>query len=206
MLSGQCVDDVWRDALHDLEVVAYQIITAHARFARLPRRDHDNVGTGSRTPVAAADDAGIGSENRARLVHVERDAGGFLIRDVDDDDVGQLFLRDGARHRRTDVSRASHNRHFSFHYDPLRRSATRRCVRKAGWDVRILRAMSRSSRAGYAQFLLKTLLKRGRRARESARDSEHFSGLHHRSASHDTRCVAHAHSDRRLYFLVIDDR
>ena len=39
----------------------------------------------------------------------------FVIGDVDDDDVGQFFLRDGARHRRADVARAADHRDFSIH-------------------------------------------------------------------------------------------
>ena len=42
-------------------------------------------------------------------------AGGLLIGDVDDDDVGQLLVGDAAGDRRADVARAAHHCHFAIH-------------------------------------------------------------------------------------------
>ena len=66
---------VRRDALHDLEVVAHQIVAAHRRLARLARRDHDDVRAGRGAPVGAADDADVRPDDRAGLVDVEGHAG-----------------------------------------------------------------------------------------------------------------------------------
>ena len=109
------LDDIWRDAIHDLEVVAHEVIAAHARLPRLSGRDDDDIGPGRGGPVVAADDAGIGPKDRTGLVHVERDACCLLVRDVDDDDVGQFLLCDGTRHRRTNVAGAADHRDFVFH-------------------------------------------------------------------------------------------
>jgi hypothetical protein len=49
---GTVLHEIRRDALHDLEVVAHEIVAAHPRLARLARRDHDDVGAGGRAPVA----------------------------------------------------------------------------------------------------------------------------------------------------------
>ena len=54
--------------------------------------------------VAGAHDARIGAVDRTGLENVERDAGGLLVGDVDDDDVRQLLLGDAARHGRADVA------------------------------------------------------------------------------------------------------
>ena len=53
--------------------------------------------------------------DRARLVDVERDARRLGLGDVDDDDVGELLLRDRARHRGADIACAADHRHFSIH-------------------------------------------------------------------------------------------
>jgi hypothetical protein len=45
------------DTLHDLEVVAHQIVAAHARLARLARRDDHDVGARGSGPVGAANEA-----------------------------------------------------------------------------------------------------------------------------------------------------
>ena len=57
----------------------------------------------------------VRSVHRARLENVERHTGGLLVGDVDDDDVGQLFLRDAARDRRADVSCSADDCDFAIH-------------------------------------------------------------------------------------------
>jgi hypothetical protein len=125
---GAVFHDSWRDALHDFEVVAHEIVAAHTRLSRLAGCDHHDVGPRCCAPVAAADDSRVGSEDRAGFVHVERNAGRLLIGNVDDDDVGQLLFRNGARDGRADVAGAADNRLFV----------------SCRFQAPILRAMSRS--------------------------------------------------------------
>ena len=137
--------EVRRDALHDLEVVAHEIVAAHARLARLARRDHDDVGAGRGTPVRAADEARVRSDDRTRLVDIERHPCGLLLGDVDDDDIGQLLLRDRSSHRHADVAGATDHCHFAIHAFLV--------------SLARLRSLSRSRASKYSQFLLKSLLK-----------------------------------------------
>ena len=65
--------------------------------------------------VGAADDAAVRPGDRARLEHVERDARGLLVGDVDDDDVGQLLVGDTAGDGRADVAGSTHHGHFAIH-------------------------------------------------------------------------------------------
>ena len=94
----------------------------------------------------AADHARVRSDDRTRLVDVERDARGLLLGDVDDDDVGQLLLRDRASHRHADVAGATYHCHFAIHAFLV--SLSRR--RPLSLSLAIV---------SYPQFLLKTLLK-----------------------------------------------
>ena len=73
---------------------------------------------------ANADHARRRAFDRARLVDVERDAGGLRVGNVDDHDVGELLLRDRTRHRCADVARTTDDRHFSIHHLTPIRSAS----------------------------------------------------------------------------------
>ena len=140
-------------------------------------------------------EARVRSDDRARLVDVERDARRLLLGDVDDDDIGQFLLRDGARHRHADVAGAAYHCHFAIHAVPR-------------LDSRRLRSLSRSiASAGYSQFLLKTLLKSTAATRPyRAHDPERFSGLHHRSATVTRPRTRVARSRDRAYTCSRDSR
>jgi hypothetical protein len=168
---------VGRDALHDLEVVAHEIVAAHARLARLARRDHDDVGPGRRVPVGAADQPRVAADDRTGLVDVERDARRLGLGDVDDDDVGEFLLRNGPGNRHTDVAGATNHGDFTIHAMP--RAPLR--IRN-GIPPRIVRSLSLGEVPQYPQLLLKTLCKTPRHDPGSAHDPERFSKLHHRSA------------------------
>ena len=112
---GRVLYDLLGDLLHDLVVHVQQIVAAHARLARHPRRDDDDVRVGALGVIAGAEHAGIGSPDRARLEHVERDAGRLLIRDIDHHDVGELLVGDAARHGRADVSGAADDCYLPIH-------------------------------------------------------------------------------------------
>jgi hypothetical protein len=114
--SGVCSTSF--GALHDVEVVADEVVAAHVRAARLARRDHHDVRTRRRRPVAPADDPHVGSDDGTRLVDVEADAGGFRFGNVDDHDIGQLFLGDLAGYGRAHVAGASYDCHFALHESP----------------------------------------------------------------------------------------
>ena len=85
-----------------------EVMTTTSELARLRRS--------RRPPITRA----VRSVDRARLEHVERDAGRLLIGDVDDDDVGQFLVGDAARHRRADVAGAADDCHFAIHVDAPR--------------------------------------------------------------------------------------
>ena len=68
--------------------------------------------------VVAADQPRVGSFDRAGLEHVERDARGLLVGDVDDHDVGQLLVGDGAGDRGADIAGAADDSDFPVHSLP----------------------------------------------------------------------------------------
>ena len=103
------------DRLHDFEIDVEQVVAAHAGLARQARRDDHDVGVGAFGVVAGADDARVAAPHRARLEHVERDARRLLVRDVDDDDVRELFVGDSPGHRGAHVARAADHCHFAIH-------------------------------------------------------------------------------------------
>ena len=63
----------------------------------------------------AADQARVGSLDRAGLEHVERDALGLRLGDVDDHDIGQFLVGDRARDGGPDVARAADDGDFPVH-------------------------------------------------------------------------------------------
>ena len=91
-----------------------------------PGRDDDDVGVGALGVVAGAHHARVRSPHRARLEHVERDAGRLLIGDVDDDDIGQLLVRDPARDRGSDISRSTDDCNFAIHRSAPSRRRTQK--------------------------------------------------------------------------------
>ena len=94
------LDDLLGDRLHDLVV---DVCSRSSRLMPGLRGTPDVMTTTSESAVcfqpssvaAVADDARVRPVDRARLEHVERDAGRLLIGDVDDDDVGQFLVGDG---------------------------------------------------------------------------------------------------------------
>src|SRR5688572_23953482 len=166
--------EVRRDALHDLEVVAHEIVAAHAGLARLAGCDDDDVGTGRCAPVATANQARVRSDDGTCLVDIKRDTRGLLIGDVDDHDVGQFLLRNRASHGHANVAGATYHCHFAIHAFLV--------------SLARLRSLSRSLASKYSQFLLKSLLKTSSVDAIVADDPECFSGLHHRSAN--VTCVS----------------
>src|SRR5688572_3411921 len=114
---GRMLDDLGGDVLHDLVIHVQQVVAAHAVLARHAGSDDDDVGVGAFGEILRADPdhARRRAFDRARFVNVERDAGGFRIRNVNDYDVSELFLRDRTRHRCADIARAANHRHFPIH-------------------------------------------------------------------------------------------
>jgi hypothetical protein len=112
-------DDLLGHRLHDRVVGLQQVVAAHARLARHTRGDdHDIRSGGLRPPLvggSVADHPGVGPLDGAGFQHVERDASRLLIRDVDDDDVGQLLVGDRSRDGRPDVARSPDHRDFTIH-------------------------------------------------------------------------------------------
>jgi hypothetical protein len=86
--------------------------------SEVSRGDHDDVRAGRRVPVGAADQSRVAADDRARLVDVERHTRRLRLGDVDDDDIGELLLRDGARNRHTDVAGATDHSDFAIHAMP----------------------------------------------------------------------------------------
>ena len=75
----------------------------------------DDVGVGALGVVAGAQDPCVRAPDRTRFEHVERNARRFLVGDVDDHHVCQLFVGDASRHGGAHVPRTANDRHFSIH-------------------------------------------------------------------------------------------
>jgi hypothetical protein len=88
-------------------------------LARHAGRDDHDVRPGRLLPsLIRCADAGhtrVRFLDRTRLEHVERHALGFLLRDVDDHDIGKLLVGDRPRNSRADVAGASNHGHFPIH-------------------------------------------------------------------------------------------
>ena len=63
------------------------------------------------TPITRAAEPSIGHDS----INVERDAGRFRVGNVNDNHVGELFLRDRTRYRRANIARSADHRHFPIH-------------------------------------------------------------------------------------------
>src|SRR5581483_1211229 len=83
-----------------------EVVAAHARRARPPGGDHDDVRALGLVVAVRPDDRGLVAEHGAGLVHVERLALGEVRDDVDEDDVCVVAPRDLLGARRADVSGA----------------------------------------------------------------------------------------------------
>ncbi len=112
---GRILHDLLGHRLHDLVVHVQQVVPAHARLARHARGNDHDVGVGAVGVVARAHHARIRSGNRTGLEDVECHARGFLISDVDDDDVREFLVGDAAGHRRSDIAGATHYGYFAIH-------------------------------------------------------------------------------------------
>jgi hypothetical protein len=118
------LDHLLGDLLHDLVVHVEQIVAAHARLARQSRGDHDDVRPGALGVVAGTEHPRVGPVNRTGLEHVERHPGGLLIGNIDNDDVGELLVRDAAGYGGTDVPRSPDHGYFAIHVRSLKLSTT----------------------------------------------------------------------------------
>src|SRR4029453_2068511 len=90
---GRIPGNLFGDLLHDFVVHVEQVVAAHARLPGYSGRDHDNIGAGALGVVTRTQHAGVRAPHRAGLEHVERNTGGFLIRDIYHDDGGKFFFR-----------------------------------------------------------------------------------------------------------------
>jgi hypothetical protein len=118
--------DLLGDRFHDPEVHVQQVVSAHPWLPRHAGRDHDHIRVGRLRVVGPANDAAVGTGDRARLEHVERDARGLRVGDIDDDDVGEFLVGDTAGDGRADIARAPHHGHFAIHSGSSKRSISER--------------------------------------------------------------------------------
>src|SRR5262249_44757767 len=78
--------------LHDFVVHVQQIVTAHARLARHTRCDHHDVGVRALGIITGPHRPAVRSPDGTCFEHVQCDARRLLIRNVDDNHVGQLLV------------------------------------------------------------------------------------------------------------------
>ncbi len=104
--SGECGRALLDDAAHDAGVLGEQVVAAHARLARQPGRDDDDVRAGRVGVVIRADDLHVVAHDRRRLGQVERLALGQTLDDVDQHHVGQAPLGDALRDGGADIAGA----------------------------------------------------------------------------------------------------
>ena len=119
MQLGECLTTSEVTAFMMPKLTFKQIVAAHPRLARHARRDDHDVGIGRLRVVAAANHAAVGAGDRAGLQDVERDPGRLLVGDIDDDDVGELFVGDAARHRGLRHCLRHQQRYFAIHLNLL---------------------------------------------------------------------------------------
>ena len=101
--SGECCDGRLDDRADDPGVRRHQLVAAHARLARDPGRDDDDVRARGVGVVVRAGDPRIVSDDRSGLREVETLALRQAVDDVDEDDVGEAGLGDALRGRRADI-------------------------------------------------------------------------------------------------------
>ena len=83
-----------RDALHDVEVVAHQVVAAHRGGARLARRDDNDVGVRGIGVILGADHIGVAFLDRHGFQQVQTFALGHAFNDVDQYDIREFFGSD----------------------------------------------------------------------------------------------------------------
>ncbi len=88
---GGILLDAGADLLHDLEVDADEIVTAHAGLARNAGGDDADAGALDIGVSVGALEVAIEAFDRARLGDVERFALGHAFRDVEENNVSEFF-------------------------------------------------------------------------------------------------------------------
>src|SRR5262249_16905644 len=106
-----------RHLLHDVVVDIQQVVAAHARLAWQTACDDDDVGVGAFGIITCPKHARIRAPDRARLEHVECDAGRLLVCDIDDHHIRALLVRHSASDGRTHVTGATDDCYFAIHVD-----------------------------------------------------------------------------------------
>src|SRR5207247_7282543 len=96
----------------DLLVRRHEVVAAHVAGAGDSCRDHDDVGPGAFLITGRANRVRLIAEHGARLVDVQRLAGGEPLLDVDEHDVGVVAARELLRAGGADVPRAD-DRHLA---------------------------------------------------------------------------------------------
>ena len=104
--SGERCGDLLGHALDDLLVRREQVVAAHARLARKPGGDHDDVGAGRLVVAVGAGDVRLVADDRPGLVEVERLALRHALDDVHEHDVGVVALGEPLCGGRADVAGA----------------------------------------------------------------------------------------------------
>ena len=120
------------DGPDDPGVLGQQVVAAHARLAREPGGDDDDVGAGGVGVVVRAGDPGVVADDRGGLGEVEALALRQALDDVDEDDVGEAGLGDALRGRRADVAGADDGDLVAGHAAPAHLRSGRTLGTSAG--------------------------------------------------------------------------
>ena len=103
----RCVGgDPFADRLHDLQVDAEQIVTAHAGLARHAGGDDNHIGAGDIGIIVRPDDLGVEALDRGALAKIERLALRHAFDHVEQHDIAETLERREVRERAADVAGA----------------------------------------------------------------------------------------------------
>ena len=111
--------DAFADRLHDFQVDAEQIVTAHPRLARHAGGNDDHVRARDVLVIIGARDLRVEPFNRAALTQVERFSLRNALHDVEQDNVTQFLLRGEMGKRPTNITCANQRDLLASHGDAI---------------------------------------------------------------------------------------
>jgi hypothetical protein len=122
MQSGRSLNRLLHHIAHDLEVRIQQVVAAHPRLARNPRRNHHHIRPRRVRIIVRPNNRHIALFNRHRLGEVQPLALRHALDHIDQHHIRQLLRRNPVRRRRPNIPRPNNRDLLPHSSNPFARN------------------------------------------------------------------------------------